>query len=311
MDLNQRQTSIRHSWWFSSKRPSLLSVVRHARPGSDMAVGEKSFGKAWVNCCLRGNNSKWGTLQGGNAAVLQLRVDPSQNPEYKLKELTLELAFSELDPRAKTSNTIVASPRPSLLILEPPSPKHLKGKASIQHLSQEILAQPQVGAGGFNIGGIGLKTTKDKEIERTWRFHSHWTNNASGHYTNAQWTWTAVSENPDIENVGALYLGVIIQHPNQPFYLTCKINGKLINLGKRFRYGKDDEQPFVTLIYPQQSQQDIEKEAQALENEIVALIEGEGASKSSGSSPLITKLLSCTQARHDFCITHCALLSDP
>ncbi|OAP57233.1 hypothetical protein AYL99_07971 [Fonsecaea erecta] len=298
MDPRPRQTAIRHSWWFSSKQPPEQPVVRHAQPGSDIAVGERSFGKASVNCCLRGNKSKWGTLQGGNAAVLQLRVDPAQNPKYKLKELVLELDFSEMDPRVATSNTTAASAQPSLLILEPPSPKHLRGKALIQHLSQEFLAQPQVGAGGFSIGGIGLKSTKDKDIERSWRFHSHWTNNASGHYTSARWTWTAVSENPDIENVGALYLGIIIRHPNKPFYLTCKINGKLVNIGRRFRYGDDGEPSILTLVYPQTSQQSIEKEAKELENEIVALIEGEGASKSLESPPLKADPLLCAQARH-------------
>lgn len=246
-----------------------------------MAVGKRSWGKASVNCCLRGNNSKWGKFREKDAAVLQLLIDPSQDDGFKLRELVLELSFTEGDPRLETTSCSSGSVSPSLVILEPPSPKYLKGKAATQHLSHEVTAQPQVGAGGISVGGVGMRATRDRDIERSWRFHSHWDPNELGLYTNAQWTWKAVAENPDIEDVGALYAGVIIQHPGQPFYLTCKVNGKLVNFGKKFRYGNEEESPCFTLIHPKPSQESIQKEAEELEKEIIDLIARAAASKSS------------------------------
>jgi hypothetical protein len=246
-----------------------------------MAVGERRFGKAYVNCALRGNDSKWGKLREKDAAVLQLLINPRQDEGFKLRELVLELSFTERDPRLDaTSVSTFIGPEPSLLILEPPSPKYLKGKTATQHVSRELSAQPQVGAGGVSVGGIGMKSTSAKEVERSWRFQSHWSNNDLGLYTNAQWTWKAVAENPDIEDVGALFAGVIIQHPGQPFYMTCKVRGKLVHLAKRYRYGNDDQRPYFTRIHPRSSEENIQKEAEELEADIVKLIAGAAASKS-------------------------------
>ncbi|ETI26462.1 hypothetical protein G647_03239 [Cladophialophora carrionii CBS 160.54] len=167
---------------------------------------------------------------------------------------------------------ITARREPSLNILEPPSPKYLRGKTSTQHSSREVLFQPQLGVGSFSFGGIGPRFTNDRDIERCWRFQSHRVNNEMGVYTTAQWTWKAVAENPDIEDVGALFAGVIIQHPGQPFYLSCKVTGKLVQLGKKFRYGNDDDRPYHTLVHPKPSQQDLEVEAERLEEDIVDLI---------------------------------------
>lgn len=211
--------------------------------------------------------------------MLQLRIDPRQDEGFKLRELVLELSFTEGDPGLDATSCTPATAEPSLIILEPPSPKYLKGKTATQHVSRELIAQPQVGASGISVGGVGVRATKDKDIERSWRFQSHWANNELGFYTNAQWTWKAVAENPDIEDVGALFAGVIIQHPGRPFYLTCRVKGKLVNFGKMFRYGNDDERPYFTIINPKPSQQSIQKEAEELEKEIVDLIAHAAASK--------------------------------
>ncbi|KIW64993.1 hypothetical protein PV04_07286 [Phialophora macrospora] len=296
MEPSKKRSLIRYSGWFSRRRCSEPRLVRQAHPGRDVAVAERTFGKAYVNCALRGNSSKWGKLRNKDAAVLQLLISPRQDEGFKLRELVLELSFAEKLPADSTSTPAPTTARatasttpgatigaistaasaaptePSLIILEPPSPKYLKGKTATQHSSREVVFQPEVSAGGINVGGIGSRFTRDKDVERSWRFQSHWANNEMGFYTNAQWTWKAVAENPDIEDVGALFAGVIIQHPGQPFYLTCKVSGKLVQLGKQFRYGTDDERPYHTLIHPKPSQQNLEVDANRLEKDIVDLI---------------------------------------
>jgi hypothetical protein len=282
----KKKSLIRHVGRFSWKKRVELQPLRRALPGRDTAIGEKRFGKAYVSCALRGKNSKWGKLGDKDAAVLQLLIDPRQDDGFKLSELVLELSFAETDPQqapsagpASVVGATAIAQEPSLILLEPPSPKYLKGKTAVQHGSREILLQPEVGAGGVSIGGIGVKSTKDKDIERSWRFHSHWANNEFGLFTNAQWTWKAVAENPDIEDVGALFAGVILQHPGQPFYLTCKVSGKLVGLGKKLRYGTDEDRLYYTLVYPKLSQENLDKEAKQLQDDIVDLISRAAASK--------------------------------
>jgi hypothetical protein len=267
---------MRYSGWFK-KHKSELRQPRQAHPGRDIALGERSFGKAYVNCCLRGNHSKWGKFRDKDAAVLQLLITPRQDDGYKLRELVLELCFSECDPLQETKSC--DSKEPSLIILEPPSPRYLRGQALAQHISREISALPQVGAVGISLGGMGLTVNRSQDVARAWRFQGHRSSNDVGTYTNAQWTWTAVAENPDIEDVGALYAGLIIQHPDQPFYITCKVQGKLMHLGRRYLFGNDYEQPCYTCVYPQSSPQNIEEEAERLESSIVELITQAAASE--------------------------------
>src|SRR5947209_9444969 len=97
MEPPKKRSLIRHSGWFSKQKSSEPRLVRQAHPGRDTAVGERSFGKAYVNCCLRGN-SKWGKFREKDAAVLQLLIDPRQDEGFKLRELVLELSFTEGDP---------------------------------------------------------------------------------------------------------------------------------------------------------------------------------------------------------------------
>jgi hypothetical protein len=72
---------------------------------------------------------------------------------------------------------------------------------------------------------------------------------------------------------------VVIQHPGQPFYITCKVNGKLVNLGRKYMYSNGVERLYYTCVHPQISQESIEKEAEGLESNIVGLISGAAASK--------------------------------
>jgi hypothetical protein len=53
-------------------------------------------------------------------------------------------------------------------------------------VSRELIAQPQVGAGGVTVDGLGVRDTKDKDIEHPWRFQSHWASNELGVLTDAQ-----------------------------------------------------------------------------------------------------------------------------
>lgn len=116
--------------------------MRQARPGSDVAVGERSFGKAYVNCALLGVDSKWEIFRDKDAADLQLLIDPRQDEGFKLRELVLELSFTECEPQlAATSSTLTTTAaEPSLVILEPPSPKYLRAKSTTQHVSRELMA---------------------------------------------------------------------------------------------------------------------------------------------------------------------------
>jgi hypothetical protein len=211
--------------------------------------------------------------------VLQFLIDLRQDQGFKLSELVLELSFTETDPHIDATSYQPTSCGPSLNILRLPSPQNIKGGTVTQHASRELMAQPQIDVGGIGVGGIGVRVSIDRDIQRSWHFRSHRSDNGHPLYTNAQWIRQAPAENPDIEDIGALYTGVTIEHTGQPFYLTCRVEGKLAALQKRFRYWQAKKIPYFAVINPKPSQQSIQKGVEELEDEIIKLITRGAASK--------------------------------
>ena len=115
------------------------------------------------------------------------------------------------------------------------------------------------------------------DVECSWKFRSHRKYNDIRRYTVAQWIWEANKRNSQIENLGLLFAGVIIQHSCQPCYVSCKVQGKLASSLKKYRYGdEDDEIPQFLRIVPLVSDQDISKDADGLESLIKQVILSSG-----------------------------------
>jgi hypothetical protein len=103
----------------------------------------------------------------------------------------------------------------------------------------------------------------------------------------ATWTWKANRYNPQTEDVGSLYSGLVLQHPGQPFWIGCKIRGQLVRStkailnGLKFKYGhRDDEGPTFAKIQTQHSGEDLQGVVDKLDDQIVRLILAAAASKS-------------------------------
>jgi hypothetical protein len=195
-------------------------------------------------------------------------IDARQDNGYKLNELDLELSLLRVDPnRHQDPQQSQEQTNRTLLILEPPSPRYLKGKNLTVHASRQYTIEPQVEALGVNISVGTITGSRDQYLERTWHFQSHWSNDpVSGQYTTASWQWTATADNTEFEDVGALYAGLVLQHSNQPFYISCKASGKLAKRRHRFRARRDDERPYSTRLTPQASTEQIEQHARDLDS---------------------------------------------
>lgn len=235
---------------------------------------------AIVNCCLRGNDCTWGKLNNQNAVVLQLLTDMAQESGFKLYSFTIELSFTEQHPAALSPQDNPANI--ALRILEPPSPKGLKGGETIHHLVTETSVQPEVSSGPTNLKAVQWKRRKERDIKASWYYRSHRLSDKHSSLTIAKWIWEANTDNPQIEDVCHLYAGLILQHPGQPFYVSCKIRGRLVRplqaFLQWFKFG-DDDAPIVTEILTHESDEDLQDLVRGLENRIVRLIRHSVASK--------------------------------
>lgn len=250
----------------------------------DVVVADMTFGKARVTCSLRGKHCTWGRLDEENGAVLQIVTDLDQENGFKLSQAILEVSFMEHDPAQDH-----LSPTGKLCIPEIPSPRSLKGIASTQHVNFERVLNPNLPLpqGNFQVGSV--KSTKDLEIHRSWVYHSHRPPDQYNGLTIAKWNWEANRDNPEIEDVGQLHSGVVLQYPGGPFWVGCKVRGKLVSVWRRFKYGhREDELPKYTEIRTPslQSNVDIQPLADDLENKMIEL----NASAAAGKLPTLDKL---------------------
>jgi hypothetical protein len=261
--------SMRHAEWFSRK--STEPILRRAELSGNTGVGGRSFGQAEVNCCLRGGDSKWGRWNGKDAAVLRFLIDPRQQRDFHLVEIISTFRFSDSDPRKRTDGT---APCSGPEIIEPPSPLNtLHGSVIRRHVVSDVAGQPQIEALGIGFSGVGAKKATEHDEDHYWLFTSHWRDNETGKYDSVSWDWRAVSRNVRVlEDIGKLHGGVVIQHQQKPFFITCSIKGQLRTTAKatRFvRFGSEYDGPYFTIVTPPDSVEDLTASVRGLDDAIM------------------------------------------
>lgn len=105
-------------------------------------------------------------LVDGELAMVLLRgLRPRQDVGLKVRELVLELFFSEGGPTQEPQ--LCTNDRNSQFILEFPFPKDLNGQAMTQQISQGISALPPIGAARISIAGMGMTRNTSEEVARS------------------------------------------------------------------------------------------------------------------------------------------------
>jgi hypothetical protein len=270
-----------------------LSIANETLVG-DTVLGQRDFGRATVNCCLRARECTWGKFKDQDTVVLVLLTDQGQEHGFKLHNFTIGLSFTEhnLTPVTRDNLCRANTAVTALQILETPSPKNLRGGETTQHLLTEMNVQPEVSTGLANIKVGQMRRTKERNVRSSWEYHGHRKSDEYGVFTIAKWVWEANHDNPQIEDVSHLYSGLILQHAGEPFYVGCTIRGQLVqsrqaashSVRRWFKFGhREGEEPKVTKIMAHRSVEDLEDlevVAKELERKIERLIRSGATSMS-------------------------------
>ena len=286
--------------------PSLNQEQNHSIENEmlvgDTVLGQRDFGRATVNCCLRAHDCTWGRFKDQDTVVLVLLTDQTQERGFKLHNFTIRLSFTEHNLTPVTQDNIFRANSTALQILEPPSPSSLKGGEITQHLRTEMNIQPEVSTGPANVKVGQVRRTKERDVRSSWHYHGHRHSDEYGVFTIAKWVWEANTDNPQIEDVSHLYSGLILRHAGEPFYVGCTIRGQLVQSSQAvshfvrrwFKFGhREGEEPTVTKIMTRGSVGDLEVVAKELEEKIVRLIR-------SGATSMSPQLPSSTSSGNEF-----------
>jgi len=221
-------------------------------PNSDLVdIACADFGSVRIHCwpgtesSFHGGRRRWGRRRDSNAAIVPFRLQAGQSMRCKVKLVELELQFAANQPdfsgiasrSAPSQTTTPRSEGEEVRLIELPVPHNVSGPCQF----------------------IDSSTP--------WLFHSESITGNDGFARTARWTWTANDHKPCI-----LHGAAVVQHPNQPFLVACKVRGEasipLANekpkLKLRLRFDSDEFGPRLWYFHPQEPESDLPSFEQAI-----------------------------------------------
>lgn len=183
--------------------------------------------KVKVSCILAPEGIIWGNYKNENVAVMHLQLRAIEPPGYKLRYFQLDIRFASsgsADMGAQEQDLpsawLLQSPSPS------PMPEYIEGRPWTENQSQGFTFDPslQAGAGGGSLGSF-FRTT-ERSITYKWQFRSYPVSEHN-HPTTATWIWESNKLNPQVEDRGTLYGGLVLCSKGKNLQLECKVEGKL------------------------------------------------------------------------------------
>ena len=238
-----------------------ISQYAEVTGAADMSLGKLPFGSSTVECIFLNADSQWGLINNEPTGLLAMKVTLAENPDYKLRHVTLNLEFAVPD------NSLSAPA--SVRITNHVKTEVLCGQVTESHATRETQVSPDIGLGPYgSIRGLGVKDTKDMLKQHRWIFTCHLLSGAKRTITCAQLMFEG---NPDVEQVdcvGPVYTGLALVHDKTAFNVCLDIEGQVRKgnspfaiRGKRYK-----SQSFDTRISPRHREQDIQANVKDFED---------------------------------------------
>jgi len=221
----------------------------------DLSVGSKKFGKAVVDCCFFGSESKWGLIGDETVGIIYFELTLSQCSDYRLDSVDVQMTFK--------ADSTTNSPT----VMKYIAPKKLFGPAREVDITDSLKLTAQVdisGFGGVNLGEISRN--KEYKLLHKWAFIGDRLSEGNGLYQIVRWVWDSNPQELQAE-VRHLHLAVTLQHQSIPFSVEVGVNGKLRRHMLRAMF-KTHQNKTMAQIVPKKQRRDLLSDAENLEEEI-------------------------------------------
>lgn len=212
---------------------------------SDLAIAR--FGKARVSCWTSAKDRQWGRYgpEPRRGAVMHFKMQAIGPEECRLNSFELDLVFSKDSPDHPSSvNTpreglSAASDAEDVYLIEFPAPVCVYGSYA--------------------------QNTMHSAEHRYWKFSSSLISHGeSGSPSTARWAWEA--DNCQELQGRILHGGVALDHPGQPFRLTCHVRGRVSKPGGiKLKFSDRHHEPRSWNVVPQSSNTDLDASIDQLE----------------------------------------------
>ncbi|KAI0160198.1 hypothetical protein GGR57DRAFT_490476 [Xylariaceae sp. FL1272] len=212
------------------------------------SLGAASLGKIHVDCKFLFKKSRWGTLEGQDAAgIIYLDLAFSQPSDCRLKNATVQVTLDDEDEHLIQQFPRNASGQPVQIVKY--GPRHMTGEPQCGSFgpSDERTATrntyiPSVNVGAFGgVGGIGRESSKVTVRECRWMFESHlMTGGRKGKsnwaYKVLQWHITENELETQSLHSNTVHTAFSFVHGGQPFFMRVEVSGRLESLRSDIRH---------------------------------------------------------------------------
>lgn len=248
-------------------------VPQVATRTSQMPQWAAEVGNANATCSIiKDVDNQWGKFNDADVGVLKFITKLTQDSEYRLDRMSVDICFAEHGPNDYVANTV-------LKVLGNPCPTDIiHGQLRREHVVRTTNMNPQVEVFG-NSGGLGEhERTVETDFVRSWTYDCNWRKDKYGMSTIVQWNWNADPGDSAVQQLNALYSGVVLAHSREPFWVGCKITLKLHSHRQRYirrflgRARNGDENFQFQEITPSPAVINLEKVVNRLNEEVSKLM---------------------------------------
>jgi hypothetical protein len=200
---------------------------------SSASLADHKIGSVRVNCCFLLSKTTWGELDGKKAGLMYLDLTFHQPEECMLASATVTLTLLPVIDNATTEDF-----DPGLEVTEYFGPQVLTGEKTEISISKKLMVQPEAGAYGFTVGGIGYERGKESTLVKRWKFEGKRfpadtrdksisvTANSSRY---RQIVWHLEENHLERQPIHrpTIHTGLVFEHEAHPFLLNLQVKGKL------------------------------------------------------------------------------------
>ncbi|KAI1326285.1 hypothetical protein F5Y16DRAFT_400502 [Xylariaceae sp. FL0255] len=210
---------------------------------SGFFLGSGLIGEMTVGCKFVLSKSKWGVLgaQSDPAGVVYLEITFTEPSGCQLQGATVTLTLdeynSDLLEQFRSDTTTDDNILPVQICTH--GPGNFQGPPSRTNDHRKKKFMPAIGAGGYQLDGMGYEKDRDMILQSEWRFSSQTDadpSDSSGTQTKIIWDLNENELDKYSRHPNKIHTAFAFKHDGQPFLMQVDVSGTLRSKASNLKY---------------------------------------------------------------------------
>ncbi|KAH8894356.1 hypothetical protein GQ53DRAFT_805127 [Thozetella sp. PMI_491] len=205
--------------------------------GSHVCVGSADIGKVEVDCRYNWRKTQWGVLgpDRNPAGTVYMDLSFKQPTGYKLDSATVIITLSDNDPtrpgkhsRHKKQSRSSLRSAYAVQMTEYFGPHFLAGAKTVVPTTKTHNFTPSVGAMGFQVGGVGMKSSSYRQEVARWSFRGTVLRAKDGDgFRTLEWELSENHLDQQQTHSHVYHTAFAFEHSKRPVFMRVQVQGRL------------------------------------------------------------------------------------